>query len=443
MTMRHAALGIATLAVLVGACGGDREPAVQLPNALSVTPLGSPHTYDDLPGVHRFSASCALRDLGTERDYLLVLGGLNASGAETRDWFLLDPSQPSGQSPSRQVFARGGFGSARDARAFAKAYSLFDANHYPVACVLVGGLNSAGSPLTTFRFEYDSTRGTAMQVTNAGTLTSARGAFELLPCGAGRLIAIGGATMVSGTPPKPSAETSSIEIWNGSSSWIPASSSLALGRFFFGAAKDAGQDRYVVAGGVTAGAPSASIESISVGNGCDPAQVTTNHDSVSLPAAVAGNVVLFHAAASSTVSTFYSAGGQEAGSATATANVHQIDLDWTMFGNTAIDAGKPQALPDAVAVPTVARTGDLETSPYLLVGGIDKWDYTDSATSLRAVNKFTPGSGWAPHAALANDRAGAAVAFLPSRSKAYTTGGLAVSNGTLGTDPVTTGEIVP
>ena len=84
-----------------------------------------------------------------------------------------------------------------------------------------------------------------------------------------------------------------------------------------------------------------------------------------------------------------------------------------------------------------------ETSPYLLVGGIDKWDYTDSATSLRAVNKFTPGSGWAPHAALANDRAGAAVAFLPSRSKAYTTGGLAVSNGTLGTDPVTTEEIVP
>lgn len=443
MKMRHVTLGIAVLAMAAG-CGSGSNVVTQSPDALSVTALGSPHGYDDIPSVHRFSASCALHDPSTDKDYLLVLGGLDESGAETRDWFLFDPSQPNNQSPSQQWIARGGFGSARDARAFAKAYSLFDADHHPTACVLVGGLNSAGSPLTTYRFNYDSGRGSSMQTINAGSMNSAHGAFELLPCGNGRLIAIGGATTLSGSPLKPSAATTSVEIWNGINTWTTASSVLSTGRFFFGAAKDASNDRYVVAGGIAGDAPSASIESIVVANACDPTQVTTQHDaSIVLPAAVGGNVGLFDAAASGSVTTFYSAGGEEAGVGGATANVHRIDLDWSTFTNTAIDARTPPSIPDAIAIPTIARTGDLATSPYLLIGGADTWDYAHSATSKNVVNKFTPGSGWAPKATLSNDRVGAVATYLPTRARVYTTGGVAVSTGTFGTSPVTTEEIVP
>ncbi len=444
MKTSQVATGIVAFAMLAAGCGSGPEAVRQSPDALSVTGLGSPHTYDDIPGVRRFSASCALHDPSTNKDYLLVLGGLDAAGAETRDWFLIDPSRTNNQSPSLQLVARGGFGSAREARAFAKAYSLFDVNHHPTACVLVGGLNSAGNPLATFRFEYDSGRGTSMQVINAGAMNTARGAFELLPCGRGRLIAIGGATALSGRPLRPSGTTTSVEIWNGSSKWTTASSVLNTGRFLFGAAKDSGNDRYVVLGGMTADAPSASIESIVVANSCDPTQVTTHHDaSVVLPAAVAGNAGLFDAVAGGSVTTFYSAGGEEAGSSSATANVHRIDLNWDTFTSTVIDARTPPSMPDPVAGATIVRTGDLDTSPYLFIGGADKWDYANSATSKNGVSKFTPGSGWAPHATLSNDRVGAVAAYLPSRSKVYVTAGVTVSGGTFGAAPVTTEEIVP
>ncbi len=444
MKMRHVSVGIAALAMLTAGCGREPEVVSQSPDALSVTALGSPHAYDDIPSAHRFSASCALHDPSTSKDYLLMLGGLDASGAETRDWFLFDPSRPNNQSPSRQWIARGGFGSSREARAFAKAYSLFDVNHHPIACVLVGGLNSAGNPLATYKFDYDSGRGSSMQTINAGSMNTARGAFELLPCGNGRLIAIGGATTLSGNPPRPGGATTSVEIWNGINAWTTASSVLNTGRFLFGAAKDAASDRYFVAGGIAGDGPSASIESIVVANACDPTQVTTQHDaSIVLPAAVAGNVGLFDAAASGSVTTFYSAGGEEAGAGHATANVHRIDLDWSTFTNTAIDARTAPSIPDAVAIPTIARTGDLATSPYLFIGGADKWDHAGSATSKNVVNKFTPGSGWAPKATLSHDRLGAVATYLPTRARVYTTGGVAVSTGTPGASPVTTEEIVP